>query len=85
MAMVVVQEPEVVEQVYRMTGEGEGIAELHFKEALSISLSIPDDPSGDENVTICNMRDKVAGLLRDAASNYRQVCMMCNTPFCVKV
>ncbi|GMH32446.1 hypothetical protein BSKO_00280 [Bryopsis sp. KO-2023] len=66
------QEPEVVEQVYLITGNSEGTAEMKFKEALSISLSIPDDPSGEENVAISNLRDKVAALLREASASYRE-------------
>lgn len=56
-----------------MTGNGEGMAELRFKEALSMSLSIPDDSSAEENVAIGNKRDRVAYLLREAGSNYRLV------------
>lgn len=62
-----------MEEIYRMAGDNEGMAELRFKEALSMSLSIPDDSSAEENVAIGNKRDRVASLLREAASSYKMV------------
>ena len=38
-----------------------------FDSALAISLEIPDDASGEDDITVGNMREQVVNLLKEAA------------------
>ena len=59
--------------MHRMKGSLEGEAGMCFDTALSISLKIPEDPSGEDRITVGNMRDQVINLLREAAALYGRV------------
>ena len=53
--------------MYRQIGLSEGEAGMVFDSALAISLEIPDDASGEDDITIGNMREQVVNLLKEAA------------------
>ena len=54
--------------MYRMKGAFDGEAGMCFDTGLSISLKIPDETSGENRITVGNMRDQVINLLQRSSS-----------------
>ena len=61
------QNPDTGKEMYRQIGLSEGEAGMVFDSALAISLEIPDDASGEDDITVGNMREQVVNLLKEAA------------------
>lgn len=74
------QNPDIGKEMYRMKGAFDGEAGMCFDTGLSISLKIPEEPSGENRITVGNMRDQVINLLREAAALYGRVRLLIGNP-----